>query len=399
MQLWRKRQVVRASNTHVHSGAMKTIVVEAFSALQGGGQTYLYHLFRNIPDDWAGKYRIIAILSPKFADQFSSGHSVEILAPAFPARSLVHRVLWYWVRLPRLLRCLKADVLFSPGGTLATRRLHGAKSAVTHQNMLPFDLTERKRYPYGYLRVKFWLLRLAQGASFRDADLVIFISEYAKAAIDRCIPRKRGRSTVIPHGLSDHFRQLAPSPPAEIRGIEYVLYVSTLDFYKAQLEMVQAWAALKRRRTTCEKLILVGPENRKYGRRVRELIHSLGLQDDVLIAGNVPYESLPAYYQNAKVNLFASSCENCPNILLEAMASGRSVLCSDRQPMPEFAGDNVAYFDPYNPEQLAGLLMRFLDDAGLRERMGAMALEHSRRYQWSDSARKTWSALAELAGG
>ncbi len=264
--------------------------------------------------------------------------------------------------------------------------------------MLPFDPVERKRYPYGYLRTKFLLLRLAQGVSFRDADLVIFISEYAKSVIDRCIPRRQGRSTVIPHGLSDHFRQPVTSVPAEIGGIEYALYVSTLDFYKAQLEVVLAWAMLKERRTTNEKLILVGPENPVYGKRVRELIHSLGLQNDVIITGNISYESLPAYYHGAKINLFASSCENCPNILLEAMAAGRAVLCSNRSPMPEFAGNAVTYFDPYNSKQLAGLLERFLDDAALREQMGTMALDHSRRYQWGESARKTWSVLAELAG-
>lgn len=381
------------------SSKLKTIVIEALSALQGGGQTYLLQLLQNIPRERTGKYRIVAILPSEFARRLQPSLPIEILTPQFPAHGLVHRVLWYWARFPRLLKSLEADVLFCPGGALATRRLHGAKSVVTHQNMLPFDLTERKRYPYGYLRVKFWLLRIVQGISFRDADLVIFISEYAKSIIDRCIPQRRGRSTIIPHGLSDHFRRSAASVPAEIRGIEYVLYVSTFDYYKAQLEVVQAWAVLKQRRTTREKLILIGPENPNYARRVRELIRSLGLQDEVLITGNVSYESLPAYYQNAKINLFASSCENCPNILLEAMAAGRPVLCSDRPPMPEFAGDNVAYFDPYNSEQLAGLLMRFLDDAGLRERMGAMALEYSRRYQWSDSARKTWSALAELAGG
>lgn len=377
---------------------MKTIVIEALSALQGGGQTYLFQLFRNIPREWAGKYRIVAILPREFVRRLQPGLPIEILTPQFPARSLAHRVLWFWIRLPRLLKNLKADVLLCPGGTLATRHLHGAKSAVTHQNMLPFDPVERKRYPYGYLRTKFLLLRLAQGVSFRDADLVIFISEYAKSVIDRCIPRRQGRSTVIPHGLSDHFRQPVTSVPAEIGGIEYALYVSTLDFYKAQLEVVLAWAMLKERRTTNEKLILVGPENPVYGKRVRELIHSLGLQNDVIITGNISYESLPAYYHGAKINLFASSCENCPNILLEAMAAGRAVLCSNRSPMPEFAGNAVTYFDPYNSKQLAGLLERFLDDAALREQMGTMALDHSRRYQWGESARKTWSVLAELAG-
>lgn len=377
---------------------MKTIVVEALSALQGGGQTYLLHLFQNIPRDWGGKYRVVAILPFKFVDRLSSGLPIEILTPEFPARSLVHRVLWFWIRLPQLLKNLKADVLFCPGGTLATRRLHGARSAVTHQNMLPFDLGERKRYPYGYLRARLCLLHFIQGASFRDADLVIFISEYAKLVIDRCIPQRHGRSVLVPHGLSDHFRQRGASVPVEVKEIEYVLYVSILDYYKAQLEVISAWARLRRRRPTHEKLILVGAENSSYGSRVRELILSLGLQDEVLITGNVPYEQLPAYYHNAKVNLFASSCESCPNILLEAMAGGRPVLCSSHPPMPEFGGDAAAYFDPYNLDQLAELLARFLDDETLRERMGAAALKRSQLYQWRDSAYKTWSALDELTG-
>lgn len=105
----------------------------------------------------------------------------------------------------------------------------------------------------------------------------------------------------------------------------------------------------------------------------------------MLITGDVPYEELPVYYQNAKVNLFASSCENCPNILLEAMAGGRPVLCSSYPPMPEFAGDAAVYFNPYNPEHLAELLARFLNDETLRERMGAVALKRSQLYQWGDS--------------
>lgn len=391
---------MRRFDANSESGQLlKTIVVEALSALQGGGQTYLFQLFQNIPHEWAGKYRIIAILPFKFADRFSSGVPVEILTPGLPARSLIHRVLWYWFKLPRLLKDLEADVLFCPGGALATRRLHGARSAVTHQNMLPFNPAERKRYPFGYLRAKLWLLHFVQGASFRDADLVIFISEYAKSVVDCCMPMRRGRSLLVHHGLSDHFRQRGASAPVAINQAEYVLYVSILDYYKAQLEVISAWARLRRRRITHEKLILVGPDRSPgYGNKVRDLILSLELQREVLILDNVSYEELPVYYQNAKVNLFASSCENCPNILLEAMAGGRPVLCSSYAPMPEFAGGAAAYFDPYDPDQLAELLARVLDDEALRERMGAAALERSQLYQWRDSANKTWTALAELAG-
>lgn len=393
------REKERLTDKSAREQELKTIVVDGLPAAHGGGWTYLLQLLNNIPDDWAGKYRVVVILPSDFSDRFEPDAAVEILTPRFPARSLVHRVLWYWTRLPSLMKSLRADVLFCPWGTLATRRLGGAKSAVAHQNMLPFDPVERERYPYSYLRGKLWLLRWTQGASFRDADLVIFISEYGKRVIDRCVPRRRGRSLIVPHGLSDHFRQRTTSIPEAIKGVEYVLYVSIQDYYKAQLEVVSAWASLRQRRTTPEKLVLAGPvRSPSYGRKVGELVHSLGLQDEVLLTGDVPYENLPAYYQNAKVNLFASSCENCPNILLEAMAGGRPVLCSNYPPMQEFAGEAAAYFDPYNPGQLADLLARFLDDEPLRARMGTAASQRSQRYQWRDSAHRTWLALAELAG-
>jgi len=108
---------------------------------------------------------------------------------------------------------------------------------------------------------------------------------------------------------------------------------------------------------------------------------------------------LPAVYQHAKVNIFASSCENCPNILLEALAAGRPVLCSDYQPMPEFAGNAVRYFDPYNPEQLAEKLIDLLDDSALRTDLGLRARARSERFHWTDTADKTWNALAALARG
>jgi glycosyltransferase involved in cell wall biosynthesis len=243
------------------------------------------------------------------------------------------------------------------------------------------------------------LLRFIQGRSFLYADLIIFISKYAKDVINQSIPQRSGHSEVIPHGVSENFRRRAESDAfGPLHGMEYVLYVSILTVYKAQLEVILAWTKLRARRQTPEKLVIVGPEYAPYGRRVRRLIQSLKLQDEVILLGEVPHSELPAYYQNAKINLFASSCENCPNILLEAMSAGKPLLCSNYKPMPELAGDAAAYFNPYDPEELAALLMRYLDDDALRQRTGAAAIKHSQRYQWSESAHLTWAALAELIG-
>jgi len=265
--------------------------------------------------------------------------------------------------------------------------------------MLPFSPEECRRFPLGYTRARLRLLRRIQAASFCRADLLIFISLYAKSVIDLTLGKRHGDAVVIPHGLNDHFRTPAPLSALVNQFGEYVLYVSILDPYKAQLEVVRAWHGVCYRRSTSEKLLLVGPMDTQYANRVRALIQELKLDDRVVLLGNIPYADLPAVYQHAKVNIFASSCENCPNILLEALAAGRPVLCSDYQPMPEFAGNAVRYFDPYNPEQLAEKLIDLLDDSALRTDLGLRARARSERFHWTDTADKTWNALAALARG
>ena len=376
---------------------LKTVLIEALSAVIGGGQTYLINLLENIPKEWKDSHRIVAILPRSIKESLGPSRDLEIITPQFNTLSLPKRGLWLRFYLPKLLDKLKCDVLFCPGGFLPVKVSIATKTAITFQNMLPFDDAERRRFPHGYIRSRLRLLKYIQGASIKNSDMVIFISEYAKSEIDKAIPQRRGKSVVIPHGLSEDFRRKSPTKPESLKEFEYVLYVSILFNYKAQLEVVQAWSKVRQVRNTKEKLVLVGPEYLPYGIKVRKLIDSLGLQDEVIITGPVPYLELPSYYQNAKVNLFASSCENCPNILLEALAAGRPVLCSNYPPMPEFGGAAVEYFDPYKPDELANLLLKYLDDGELCASMGKKAFEHSFKYDWKESAAKTWNALAELA--
>lgn len=376
---------------------MKTVVVEGLSARLGGGQTYMRNLFEYYPG--YSDLRVVGIVPAPDREFFDCHPDIELLAPELASRNIANRLLWNKLRLPALLGQLDASVLFCPGGFLATRPAPPCRTAVTFQNMLPFSPEERGRYPLGFSRGRLKLLGSVQAASFRDADLVVFISEFARAVIELVVPERRGASVVIPHGLSDHFRTKHPRPDHPRLPEEYVAYVSILTVYKAQLEVLRAWRELRARRPTREKLVLIGPEYPPYGHRVRALVRELGLEQDVVLLGNVPYEQLPAYYQHAKVNVFASSCENCPNVLLEKLAAGRPVVCSDFPPMPEFGGDAVVYFDPYNPSQLADTLVGLLDDEVAQDEWGRRAAERALTYQWPTAARRTWDALRALALG
>ena len=95
--------------------------------------------------------------------------------------------------------------------------------------------------------------------------------------------------------------------------------------------------------------------------------------------------------------IFASSCENMPNVLLEGMASGLPIACSDRGPMPEVLGDTGLYFNPEDPDSVAKTLQRLIEAPELREQLAHASSERSREYTWKRCADDTFAFIAEVA--
>lgn len=368
------------------------IFINALSARLGGGQTYLLNLLKHVPQEDSLQVFVLVQSSFHLADLPGN---VVMLEQASLENPLL-RAVWEETRLVAMLKQLNIDLFFSPGGLLPRSLPSNVLTAVTFQNMLPFDHVQRKKYPYGYRRLRDWLLESGLSSSMRRADLVIFISEFAREFIQHELGYLHGQSVVIPHGIHPSFRagfdEQMPRPewlPKE----DYFLYVSFIDHYKAQLEVVRGFN-LYRQQGGKGKLLLVGPEYRPYGDLVRHEIADLGLSDWVIMVGNVPHGELPAAYQNARINIFASFTENCPNILLEMMASGRPALVSSRAPMTEFGGDAVDYFDPANPVEFARHLAELATDKELQHRLASAAMERVAGYTWARAASLTWSALA-----
>lgn len=371
------------------------IVINALSARRGGGQTYLLNLLQ-YPEGCPGAD--IFIFCPDSL-RLPDHPAVRRVAVNGPIGNPLVRTLWERFVLPRILKEMKAGILFCPGGLINTRVPEGCKTVTMFRNMIPFDLPVRKKYPLGLMRIRNWLLERSMLSSMMKADMVIFISEFARKIIEEKSHGRLGKAVTIPHGISDHFRVGAghlPSRPEWLPDGGYLLYVSIFDVYKNQMEVVRGYHQLKSRRKTEEKLVLAGCHTAPYALKVVEEIQRLGLKDDVILTGNIDYQELPAVYAHAKINIFASTCENCPNILLEALGAGRPLLISGIQPMPEFAGDAAIYFDPFDPEDFVRQLMSIIDLPEELSRLGQMAMKRAERYDWKGTALRTWQVIREL---
>lgn len=365
------------------------ILVNAFSARVGGGQTYLLNLFRYLPDEEGLE---VFVYAPPQLD-LPDHPRIRRRQVEWPTENPLLRAVWERFALPGVLRAERVDILFCPGGVVATSVPPGCRVVTMFRNMMPFDMKVRQRLPIGFQRVRNWLLYRVMLRSMANADLTVFISDHARSFIEPLVTIRK--AVTIPHGLSPQFRTYSKmlERPSWLPEGDYLLYVSRFDVYKHHYELVSAYSRLPRSVRDGVRLVLVGESNFPDGARVRRLIRERGLEDSVRIVGERPYGELPALYRNARVNLFASSCENCPNILLEAMGAGRPVLSSDAMPMPEFGGDAVGYFSPSDPESITRALERVLTDDAWAAELAARAAHRSERYDWEKAAARTWREI------
>jgi len=364
------------------------IFVNALSARLGGGQTYLLNLLKHIPKD----LQVYILTQPTFHLDALPNNVVKI-----EQSSLVNpllRAVWEEVCIPSILKKLKIDLFFSPGGLLPKSLPRGMLTAVTFQNMLPFDHLQRVKYSYGYRRFRDWMLKRGLSSSMRQADLVIFLSKFAREFIRQDLGELAGRSALIPHGIHPSFRAngIPLSRPDWAPNSDYFLYVSWIDHYKAQLELVRGFN-LYYQQGGKGVLLFVGAEYTPYADIVRKEIVNLGLSESVRFIGNVPHGELPAAYQNAKINIFGSFTENCPNILLEMMVSGRPALVSNFGPMPEFGKNVVEYFNAASPVSFAMQLSKLMGDHARQNHLGNAAMQEAEKYTWEQTAQLTWNAI------
>ncbi|HEX8721652.1 MAG TPA: glycosyltransferase family 1 protein [Pyrinomonadaceae bacterium] len=369
------------------------------SNLRGGGSlTHITELLRATCPAKHGVSRVVVWGGRELLGRLPAREWLEAVhEPALDGR-LPRRVLWQRTRLARLAAGAGCDLLLVPGGTY----LGGFRPFVTmSRNMLPFEPAQVRLYGFSPRRLKFLLLRRSQSLTFRRADGIIFLDDYARSHIVRALGDLPGPHVIIPHGVAGRFR-LAPraqkavgdySPGDPFR----LLYVSAVDAYKHHARVVEAVSELVRRGLPVA-LDVVGPAHAGPFKRFRAAVRRFGAEGYVRYRGAVPHEELPAVYARADAFVFASSCENLPNALLEAMNAGLPVACSNLGPMPKILGDGGVYFDPRDAAGMAEALGRLVSSPGLRRACASAAFERAGRYTWERCADETFAFLRRVAG-
>jgi glycosyltransferase involved in cell wall biosynthesis len=190
---------------------------------------------------------------------------------------------------------------------------------------------------------------------------VITISPY----VDRFLP-----AHVRKHHVPNPVRKLFFEQPQSGSNGHHVLVVGVLTRLKRPLDVLQAFAILKRQDADA-RLTLVGEaEDTEYHREMRHFVERQHLSD-VEFAGRRSPAEIAVLMRQASVLVLASVQENSPMVIAEAMASGLPVLASRVGGVPLMVEDGVdgVLFDCGNVEQLATMLREVLRDAALRGKL------------------------------
>jgi len=311
---------------------------------------------------------------------------------------LIRRIYWQAFSLPALLRHEGCQLLFAPGG-IHSAQFHPVVTMC--RNMLPFQWFELSRYGFSFTALRLILLRIAQSCSFSTADGLIFLTNHAMRVVHGVTRPLPGQAQVIPHGLNHRFR-CHPKVQHNIicYGPEHpyqILYVSIIDQYKHQWHLIEAVALLRKKNGWNLVLDLVGPAYSPSLVRLRCAMASFDpLREWVRYHGSVPHTKLHELYQQADLGVFASSCENMPNILLETMGAGLPVAASNVGPVIELLCDAGLFFDPEDPADIADVLFRLINDPGMRASLADKSYSLSQQYSWKACADQTFRFLADV---
>lgn len=211
----------------------------------------------------------------------------------------------------------------------------------------------------------------------------------------------RGKIDVAHLGVGTTARA-APEPEAALRARHdlgarpLVLTVAAKRPHKNLPRLLDALALIPAER---RPVLLVPGYGTFHDAELEARIARLGLAGDVRMLGWIPDAELEGLYAAAAVFAFPSLYEGFGLPVLEAMARGLPVVCSDRGSLREVAGDAARRFDPERPEDIAAAIEAVLGDPAEAERLRAAGRAQAARFTWEATARAVLASYDRALAG
>jgi glycosyltransferase involved in cell wall biosynthesis len=349
-------------------------------ARRTGTENYSLHLIREL---------LALGEEHRFRLYFNQPPPADLFAGLVERRVIPFPRLWTHVRLSWEMLLRSPDLLFVPSHVLPL--VHPRRSLATVHDL------GYHYYPEAHTLFQNLYLRWSTRYNARTATRILADSEATRRDLVHYYRIPEDKIAVVYPGRDEC---LAPAADPVLLDavrtrygltVPYLLYVGTLHPRKNLVRLVQAFASLLALNLDLS-LVLAGQKGWLY-EDISSQVRELGLGNRVLLTGYVPDVDLAPLLSGALAFVFPSLYEGFGLPVLEAMACGTPVVCSNTSSLPEVAGDAALLVNPHDTEALAAALARIVTDDGLRRELVERGFQQVRHFSWQRCAREALEAL------
>jgi glycosyltransferase involved in cell wall biosynthesis len=349
----------------------------------GGTEIYLRALLRALAAiDSVNRYFVFTNRETG-ADLVPEAANFKRVPQGVRAVSRPARILWEQAVLPLAAAHLRLDAMLNPGFT--------APLFCSCPQVTVFHDVQHKRHPeyFRWFDLPFWRFFLYWSA--RRSNRLIAVSDATAADLLRFYPRTpKNKIRVVPHGVDEQFAMVSVRRRPE----KFLLAASTLHPHKNLDGLLRAFAIFRRPHPEF-RLIVCGMHGFFTG-PLHELRAQLGLTEAVEFPGWIPRQQVYDLFARAWAFVYPSRFEGFGLPILEALAAGIPMACSDIEPLATLAGDAAVKFDPDDAEAMARAMESIAMDDALRARLAEAGPRQAAKYSWEAAARGTLEALTEV---
>ena len=291
----------------------------------------------------------------------------------------------------RRLRQIQPDIVHGQGTerfAAISAAFSGFPNVLTiHGNMRLVAAVNHAR-PFSFM----WLTARLESFTLPRTDGVVSISRYTQNAVAPLAPR----TWLLPNAVDAGFFDITAAPVPGAPPV--ILCVGTICLRKNQNAFIRALDPLAARQAF--KLVFLGqPDDTEYRQEFFQLLQTRPWCQHVEFAGR---ERVKEYFSSATLLVLPTLEDNCPMVVLEAMAAGVPVLASNVGGVPDLLEPETTglFCDPLAPESFLQGVTRLLTDATLRQRLTAAAkTEARRRFHPTVIAREHLAIYRDVLGG
>lgn len=237
----------------------------------------------------------------------------------------------------------------------------------------------------------------------RQASKVIAVSGHTKRDLMRYFGFSEDKIRVIHEGVSEDFYPVQDDEGigrlkkryGVPEGMKFILYVGLLKPHKNLETLIRAVKKLRREKKIEEKLVVIGPKDKKYPPEARALA-AVASDEDLVYVPRAEFEDLPVFYNQASCLVQPSLYEGFGLPVLEAMACGTPVIVSDRASLPEIAGDAALVFAAESSPDLEKRILEMMQNDEIRAGLAEKGIERARQFSWKKMAEQTVEVYREV---